>query len=312
MPIDLNFDDDDEQFAATVGRFCQEHVDPVESSIASDGSMDRTVWTALAELGVLGLATPEGGGTASTMAAVMGQLGRHFVGGPLASTFAATQLLPPAERKAVVAGESIVTVGNPPLLPWAPVADLFIELAGDHAWLAVPVSTIEPVNTLGGEPWGRCLLRRDRDLGRSQRAVAFSDCALAAYLVGAGEVLLDTAATYARDRAQFGRAIGEFQAVSHPLADCAVHLSAASVLAKLAADSLDRQQADSRQVSAVARLSAGAAALRVAYQAHQTLGAMGFTVEGPVGSRSARIRQLTLLPPAPAEVREAVLAGLFR
>ena len=53
MPIDLNFDDDDERFAATVDRFCQEHVDPVPSSMASDGSMDRAVWTALA-LGSLG------------------------------------------------------------------------------------------------------------------------------------------------------------------------------------------------------------------------------------------------------------------
>jgi alkylation response protein AidB-like acyl-CoA dehydrogenase len=178
--------------------------------------------------------------------------------------------------------------------------------------LAVPTGPVTTVETLSGEPWGRCELRRLEDLGSATRAVAFSDCALGAYLSGAGQALLERAAEYAGQRSQFGRLIGEFQAVSHPLADCAVRLNAAAALARLAADALDRGLEEGRQAAATARLSASSAALGIAHQAHQTFGAMGFAVDGPVGTRSAHIRQLTLLPPAPVEAREAVLAGVHR
>jgi Acyl-CoA dehydrogenase, C-terminal domain len=256
------------------------------------------------------LTTPEGGGTASTMAAVMEELGRAFVGGPLVATFAANQLLPDDERTAVGAGDAVVTLGSPPLIPWAPIADLIIELEAGNAWLSVADGPIRPVDTLAGEPWGRCALRRGLDLGPAAGSTAFANCALAAYVTGAGQALLDAAVAYARDRSQFGRSIGEFQAVAHPLGECAIRLHAASVLTKLAAEALARGDADRHQAAATARVSASNASLAAAYQAHQTFGAMGFAEEGPVGTRSALIRQLTLLPPAPSEVRDAVLAGL--
>jgi alkylation response protein AidB-like acyl-CoA dehydrogenase len=311
VALDLNHDDGDRELALSVGRFCERHLAERRAAIDATGRPLPDIWGGLAEIGVLGLATPEGGGGAASVVAAMEVLGGALAPGPLVATFVATQLVPPAERKAISNGEALVSFGSPPLLPWAAVADVFVELDGDHAWLSRPRGAVEPVATIGGEPWGRARLERVDQLGPAGRALAFGDAALAAYLAGAGDRLLRIAADYAHDRVQFGRSIGEFQAIAHPLANCRMRLDAARVLARLAAHTLDGGDVEgARAAAATARLSAGAAALDTAFRAHQTLGAMGFTAEGPLADSAPRIRQLTLLPPAPDVLREAVLAQL--
>jgi alkylation response protein AidB-like acyl-CoA dehydrogenase len=307
--IDLEYDADQSALAATVRRWCEHHAtDAVVREL--DGQFPRPLWGGLAELGVLGLGTAEGGGGALEIAAAMEQLGAANVPGPLAATFVATHVLPPDDRIAVAGGEVVVSVGAPPLMPWAPVASVFIELDGEAAWRAHAESTMEPVETLGGEPWGRVTLGRAERLDGVSRALAVGDVALGAYLAGAGGRLLHVATDYARDRVQFGRPIGDFQGVSHRLADVHLRLTAAGHLVRLAAHALDSGSADAVRDAARARLSATRAGLDAAYTAHQTLGAMGFTVEGPVAGVARRIRHVSLLPPGPARAREVVLARL--
>lgn len=55
------------------------------------------------------------------------------------------------------------------------------------------------------------------------RAYKFGALATAAQLVGAGQALLVAAVNYAKQRTQFGRAIGSYQAIKHKLAD--VHIA---------------------------------------------------------------------------------------
>ena len=307
--IDLEYDADQSALADTVHRWCERHAsDAVVREL--DGQFPRPLWDGLAELGVLGLGTAEGGGGALEIAAAMEQLGVANVPGPLSATFVATQLLPSDDRIAVAGGGVVVSVGPPPLMPWAPVASIFIELGADEAWRAHTESTLEPVETLGGEPWGRVSLVRDERLDGVSRALAVGDVAVGAYLAGAGARLLHVATDYARDRVQFGRPIGEFQAVAHRLADVHLRLTAARHLVRLSAHALDSGSADAVTDAATARLSATRAALDAAYSAHQTLGAMGFTVEGPVAGVARRIRHVSLLPPGPSRAREVVLARL--
>jgi alkylation response protein AidB-like acyl-CoA dehydrogenase len=302
MTLDLRPTDEDDELTSSVRRFCERH------ATGAGGDHAPAVWSGLAGLGVLGLGTPEGGGGAASIVAAMAALGEAMVPGPLVATFVASQLVPEPERKAIGNGEALVSLGTPPLLPWAPVADVFVELDGDEAWLARPAATVEPVATMGGEPWGRTALERLEPLGSIARAAAIGGAALAAYLVGAGDRVLRVAVDYARDRVQFGRSIGEFQAVAHPLADAATRLDAARLLARLAAHAVDHDEPDAPSAAATARLSASAAALETVLQAHQTLGAVGFTVEGPLRDVAPRVRQLTLLPPPPTVLRELVLA----
>ena len=208
----------------------------------------------------------------------------------------------------------MVSLGSPPLLAWAPAAQLFVEIEGQSAFLARPCGAVEPVETLGGEPWGRVELERTAPLGDARRALALHDIALAAYLAAAGTRLVEDASEHARTRKQFGRAIGEFQAVAHPLADAWVQLAGAATLARGAAFRFDRAGGESPGPAALAaaggaRLSAARAALGAAHVCHQVFGAIGITLEGPVFHVSRRIRQLASDPERDGPARAALLAA---
>ncbi len=139
-------------------------------------------------------------------------------------------------------------------------------------------------------------------------------------MAAAGTALLRSTSEHAATRTQFGRAIGEFQAVAHPLADCSMRLCAATALARNAAFVYDSEVVQgeeqegeggadaARFLAGAARLSANAAALEAAYVCHQVFGANGITLEGPVFHYSRRIRQLASQPPGDAGLRERMLA----
>ena len=308
MSLDLELDDVQQTLAGAVEAFCRE-VDAEALARRSEG-VPRDAWRGLGALGVLACATPEGDGGAREIVAALEPLGRACFPGPLASTYFATQLLPAPERLRVASGQALVAVGAPPLLPWAAVADLFVETDGESAWLARPRGDVVPVATLGAEPWGRVELERAAALGPCTRALALADLALGAYLAALGRRLVDAASEHARTRRQFGRPIGDFQAVSHPLADCVMRLGAARDLARRAAAAFDAEDARATELAAAAHLSARAAALDAASTGHQVFGALGVTLEGPAFPASRRIRQLASLPPGPARARECVLAPL--
>lgn len=307
MSLDLEFDDAQRAIADAIGKFCHDQCTD-EAVKAAVGELPSELWRGLAQLGVLALATPEGDGEALELCAALEALGQAAFPGPLAATFFATQLLPEKERAAVASGAAVVSVGEPPLMPWAPKADLFVELSGERAYLSEPLGEIEPVQTLGGEPWGRVKLTRRTELGDVARGRALSNVALASYLAAAGRRLVDDASEHARTRRQFGRPIGEFQAVAHPLADCAIRLAAASTLARVAAFRLDRGHAEAQVTAAAARLSATAASLAAVYTCHQVFGAVGIALEGPVFHVSRRVRQLASPAPNPEPARAAILA----
>jgi alkylation response protein AidB-like acyl-CoA dehydrogenase len=154
------------------------------------------------------------------------------------------------------------------------------------------------------------MLERVRDLGDARAALSLYDAFLAAYLAAAGRRLIDDASEHARTRVQFGKAIGEFQAVALPLAECRIHLDAAQGLARAAAYQLDVGAASAREDASAARLSAAAAAVHAAHVGHQSFGALGITLEGPVFHITRRIRQLASQPPGPEPAREALLVEL--
>ena len=312
MSLDLAFDDVQQAIHDAASQFCRDQCSDAVVKTAS-GSFAAGLWKAMAELGILALATPDGEGGACELVAAVEALGRAVFPGPLAASLCAAQLLPPREREAVTSGVAVVALGRPPLLAWAPVAQLFIEIEGELAHLARPRGAIEPVETLGGEPWGRVELVRTAPLGDARRALALHDIALAAYLAAAGTRLIEDTAEHARTRKQFGRAIGEFQAVAHPLAEGWVRLAGAATLARTAAFRFDRAGGvapgqDAIAAAGAARLSAARAAASAAQVCHQVFGAIGITLEGPVFHVSRRIRQLASDPQRDVPARAAVLA----
>jgi alkylation response protein AidB-like acyl-CoA dehydrogenase len=315
--LNLEFDDAQQAMAAAVAQFCRDQYDPLKS-VSPAASFARALWHALAALDVFALAIPGGGGGAVEVAAVMEALGRAGFPGPLVGTFLAVRLLPEPLRTRVARGDDLVCVGTPPLLPFAPLATHFVELDLAHAraWLARPQSAIVPVETLAGEPWGRVELRREQELPHLVPALAFSELAAAAYLTAAGQRLVEVTADHARTRRQFDRTIGEFQAVAHPLADCAIRLAAARGLTRTASARFDTtgRSASHTQESVVdaatARLSAAAAALTAAQVCTQAFGAMGVLREGPIFHLVRQIRQLASAVPGSTGARERIVESL--
>ena len=293
--------------AASVRRFCEDAYKGDGEAVRRE--FDRGLWKRLADLGVLMLATEDGGGGALHAVAVMAELGRVGFPGPLAQTFVAGQLLPEQDRERVTSGATLVAVAaESPRIPWAPQAEIFIKLDRDgFAYRAIPASDITPLQTLGGEPWGELELDISDRLGAIERPLMLGNVALAAYLAGAARRIVVIAADYVKHRRQFGRSLGEFQAVAHPLADCEALATAALDATLFAAHHFDAGTPGSAALGAAARLSATEAATRAAYAGHQALGGLGF-VEGTLLSVLTRAaRTLSLAPPGLEATREAAL-----
>jgi acyl-CoA dehydrogenase len=113
------------------------------------------------------------------------------------------------------------------------------------------------------------------------RIQSHSRVALAALAVGVMRGALEYAIDYAKEREQFGAPIATKQAIAFMLADCAMEVDAARLMAWEAAWRLD-QGADATQESYLARQYADAAAVMVTDSAVQTLGGYGYIREYPV------------------------------
>lgn len=101
--------------------------------------------------------------------------------------------------------------------------------------------------------------------------------ALAAEQVGATQRCLDMAVSYAKERIQFGRAIGSFQAVKHRCADMLVLVEGARSAVRQAAELPDG--AEQALAASVAKLACSEASLQVALDNMRIHGGIGFTWE---------------------------------
>jgi alkylation response protein AidB-like acyl-CoA dehydrogenase len=115
-----------------------------------------------------------------------------------------------------------------------------------------------------------------RLIGRAERLGCL---AIAADAVGGALGVIEIAVDYAKVRQQFGRSIGSFQAVKHPLVDAYVAAEIASSLVYDAARSIDANESDRRQRLAVAAAKGTAceAYMKASIIAVQTHGGLGFT-----------------------------------
>ncbi len=116
---------------------------------------------------------------------------------------------------------------------------------------------------------------------------------LAAGCVGIAQGCLDACVDYARERRQFGRAIGSFQLVQELLADIAVETDAARLLTWRAAALADAGRPYTLEAS-VAKYYASEASVRASNAAVQIHGGYGYVDEYPVGKylRDARVTTL--------------------
>jgi alkylation response protein AidB-like acyl-CoA dehydrogenase len=275
-------------------------------------------WAAIAELGWPALVVAEDDGGLGLgvveLAVLQEQLGYALAPTPLLSTVAAALAISAggsAEQRAewlpaLAEGERRGTVapvysglefdggavsGTLEAVPDAAGADVLVVPAG-HEQVAVvelrgegvgvePAEGLDPTRRLstvtldhapstaldGGE---RGALARARDV----IAVA-----VAAESVGVAQRAMEIAVEHARERKQFGRPIGVFQAVSHPCAQMLLEVEGARSAVLFAAWALDSSPEEAALGAAMAKAYASDAGWRVPAAALQVLGGIGFTWE---------------------------------
>jgi alkylation response protein AidB-like acyl-CoA dehydrogenase len=116
---------------------------------------------------------------------------------------------------------------------------------------------------------------------------------LAASATGLARAALEYAVGYARERRQFGRPIGDFQAVAFRLADMALRVDASRLLTWRAARLIDAGRPATTE-AAMAKLHASETAMWCAWAAVQTLGGWGYSREYPVEKwmRDAKLEEI--------------------
>jgi alkylation response protein AidB-like acyl-CoA dehydrogenase len=301
---------------------------PLERVRLREGE-ERTVtaeeWAALGETGVFALTLPEPAGTGlglADAAVVFEELGRALVPGPLVGTFLAAtfDLVPGAAQGLALVGVGVGGGGSGGGGPWLVEhlssldATFFLPGGGLGAGstlvttigeatatrLAAPLDPLTPLWQLSELPAGRPV----GDLARR----LFCDGAIltAALQVGHAVECLDLAVAYAKERHQFGKPIGSFQAIKHMCADmlvraevarAAVHAAACladapDVLAAEAEAAGTAPSASMQRAAAGAKLLADEAAIANARAAIQVHGGMGYTWEVPLHLHLKRSRVL--------------------
>ena len=283
MKFELTSDQRD--FAATLDALLTSADAPATARAWADGNHEPglALWRKLADTGVSGLLA-EGYRVEHTIA--MEAIGRHAVPGPWIESSAYLASIP--ETAEVVAEGTVASVAVPPHTPYALDADVAELLLGGE--VDEQVTSIDPV---------RRLFRVTGAAPVNETAFDAAALAASAQLLGAGERMLEESVTYAKQRTQFGRQIGSYQALKHALADVRIALDFVRPLVYAAA-------LDASPVSA-AKVAASDAAYLAARTALQVHGAIGYTQEHDLSLWLLRVRGLVSTWGTPTWHRARVL-----
>ena len=225
----------------TVAALVAKHASPaaVREAMESERGYDESLWRLLCEqVGAAALVVPEefggAGGTLGDAAIVLEELGKSLVPSPLlGSTLAELALLaadePDAEAMGSLAEGAAIgaVVFDRDYVINGDIADVVIA-AGDgklDRWTeftAEPVTPMDPTRRLA-----RLTPQNTASLGADPGLADAAAILLAAEQVGAATRCLELTVDYTKERQQFGRAIGSFQALKHRMADLYVAVQAA-------------------------------------------------------------------------------------
>ncbi|WP_439675562.1 acyl-CoA dehydrogenase family protein [Embleya sp. MST-111070] len=276
------------------GRFDRERMRALVDTAPVPGMVDRALWRELAETGFFSLRiAEEAGGVGlgvAEAALVYEEAGRVLLPGPLVATHLAASL-PGRLGEDAAAGDAVVGLieGDswPLLVEHLDALDCLLVLTDEGirrvdpasvrgAPVAHPVDPFTPVTAVDELPGGEVVA--DARVAEEWRRVGA--VLTAALQLGIAGRLTELATQYAKEREQFGRVIGGFQAVKHLCADMLVRTEIARAAVYAAAVTLDDPAVGDAEVAVLtAKVMADDAATRNGKDATQVYGGMGFTWE---------------------------------
>jgi alkylation response protein AidB-like acyl-CoA dehydrogenase len=276
-----------ELLRGTVAALVDKHASPaaVREAMASKRGYDESLWKLLCEqVGAAALVVPEelggAGGELADAAVVLEELGKALVPTPLLGTTLAELALLAADEPATDALERLAegasigaVVFDPGYVVNGDVADVVIAANGTtlSRWTNFTAHRIEAMDLTRRlariEPTDTAAIGTDPGLADSAAIL------LAAEQIGAATKCLDLTVEYSKDRVQFGRPIGSFQALKHRMADLYVAVQSARAVVN---DAVAEPSATS---AALARVVATEAFTKVAAEAVQMHGGIAITWE---------------------------------
>ena len=225
----------------TVAALVEKHASPaaVRSAMESERGYDESLWKLLCEqVGAAALVVPEelggAGGELADAAVVLEELGKALVPTPLLGTTLAELALLAADEpdadalEELAAGTKIgAVVFDADVVINGDVADIVIAADGQRLTRLDEVHRA-PRRRHGCDPTaGRVEPKDDTDIGADPGLADTAAILLAAEQIGAAARCLDLTVAYTKDRVQFGRPIGSFQALKHRMADLYVAVQSA-------------------------------------------------------------------------------------
>jgi len=263
----------------------------------------RARWSALAEMGVIGLLVDaDHGGLGMDevdLVLLLEETGRVALPEPIVESAAvAPRLLAdaaPAEvadawLPRIAAGEAFVAVGlerSGPYVADAHLADLLLLQHGDelHALDPSAVTSVRQASVDGGRrifsvSWTPgAATRLSSDPAALAAAADRGALAASAQMVGIADHMIEMTAAYAREREQFGKPIGSFQAVKHLMADALLKVDFARPALYRAAWSVAQRSPERPRDVSMAKAFASEAVNQAARASLQVHGAIGYTWE---------------------------------
>lgn len=321
----MNFDltDDQQMMRDMFVRFLDENSSMARVRAAAPSGFDAALWSGLAELGALSIRVPEDAGGLGLglfdAAILMEEAGRTLVSGPLAETLVAARMLALLGGEAtadllgqVMAGDAVASIAFHDLteqpVQWiggGQVAQAVVARRGDDVVLMmVPEGAVRAEENLAATPMAEIDLGGLPSVVLASGAAALATFAagveewkllVAAGLAGIGREALRLAAAYACERKQFDQFIGQFQGISHPLADLLCDVDGGKFLVwKAIRDIADAAPEAGAAISIAAWWNSDAAGRAVA-QALHTFGGYGLTTEYDIFLFNLRAKAWPLL-----------------
>jgi alkylation response protein AidB-like acyl-CoA dehydrogenase len=305
----MNFDltDDQEMMRDMFARFLDENSTMARVRDAAPSGFDPALWRGLAEQGALSIRVPEEAGGLGLglfdAAILMEEAGRTLVSGPLAEALVTARLLAQLGGDTVaellgrvLAGEAVATlafhdVATQPKqwIAGGLVAEAIIARKGDDILLvSVPESGRTAEDNLASTPIAEIDLAAHPHviLASGEAALATFDkgveewkLLIAAGLAGIGREALKLASAYACERKQFDQFIGQFQGISHPLADLLCDVDGGKFLVWKAIRDIADGAKDAGAAISIAAWWNSDACERAVAQALHTFGGYGLTTE---------------------------------
>ena len=275
----------------TVAALVEKHASPaaVREAMASERGYDESLWKLLCEqVGAAALVVPAelggAGGELADAAVVLEELGKALVPTPLLGTTLAELALIAAIRTGVAPdsetiqrlaeGTSIGTVVfDPSYVVNGDVADVVVAADGTRLtrWTTVTAHRVDTMDLT--RRLARVEAKDSADIGADPGLAGIAAILLAAEQIGAAAKCLDLTVDYTKDRVQFGRPIGSFQALKHRMADLYVAVQSARAVVN------DAIAEPSQTSAALARVAASEAFSKVAAEAVQMHGGIAITWE---------------------------------